>query len=467
MKHSAYRFGKYRIIEHENGLLWWKTHHDFGVHRSGKCFICRNVLVFGDWRQEENGALIGEFLDQLKKLPVWDKTRYYCFASEIIDLNTNRKLSEDLLKRITHIALIPHGEAPSSKDLKPGSFHLGRYRITRTTTGDIYWQTIKEINRVFEGHCFIESDILFLGPEERENPPQKKQEFLAKLKQYPHWKSTIAWCRPEFLRPTHKLEQPGNRVKSPKIIRMEDRSHKDRPSETDKNRKHQSSKNTPPSEPIIIKSSPSFGSFYPRLKKSMSKWPWFWGWKFWIAGFLLLILAGMIIGIALFYHSRGEKSHWPRWFKEHHGEHHSRSNILVLTLLLILFFGITLPFSGAARAEERDIVLKESGIHYPGGFDPNTVGEIQGKAIHFSLPGRGPIRFQLTSDRGSYTVLTSPHWFWHKMKAKISEGTEVVVYGSKSFGIDGNLYIVAQEVRVLSSGEIYIFRGKNGTPLWK
>jgi hypothetical protein len=176
--------------------------------------------------------------------------------------------------------------------------------------------------------------------------------------------------------------------------------------------------------------------------------------------------------MALFYHSRSERFHWPHWFKEHHGEHHSkehhsRSNILVFTIMLILFFGIALPLKGAVRAEEKDIILEESGIHYPGGFDPNTAGEIQGKAIHFSRQGRGPIRFQLTSDRGSYTVLTSPHWFWHKMKAKISEGTEVVVYGSKSFGIDGNLYIVAQEIRVLSSGEIYTFRGKKGNPLWK
>lgn len=138
--------------------------------------------------------------------------------------------------------------------------------------------------------------------------------------------------------------------------------------------------------------------------------------------------------------------------------------IMMLSFIFGTFFTV---FPGYLMAEEKDIILEESGIHYPGGFDPNTVGEIQGKAVQFSCPGKGPIRFQLTSDRGSYTVLTSPYWFWHKIKAKISEGTEVVVYGSKSFGIDGHLYIVAQEVRVLLSGEIYTFRGKNGNPLWK
>jgi hypothetical protein len=473
MKHSSYRLGEFRIIEYENGLLWWERHHDFGVHRSGECFINGNVLIIGDWRQEENGSLIGEFLGQLKKFPVWGKTQYYCFASEIGDSNTNRKISEDILKRIPSLGPSSSGKAPSPKNSTLESFRLGRYRIIRNIDGAISWQTVKEINRIIEGRCFIESGILFLGSDEKEETEENKKEFLARLRQYPPWKSTIAWCRPGILRPILQPEQKGNQVKTARLIREEDPGHRDRPPDADNNKKDEPSKNTTPSESTTMHSSPTPGSLYPRVKRSIPKWPWSFGWKFWMAGFLLLILSGVILGMALFYyHSRGDRFHWPHWFKEHHGEHHSkehhsRSNILVFTIMLILFLGIALPFNGAVRAEEKDIILEESGIHYPSGFDPNTVGEIQGKAIHFSQQGRGPIRFQLTSDRGYYTVLTSPHWFWHKMRAKISEGTEVVVYGSKSFGIDGNLYIVAQEVRVLSSGEIYTFRRKNGNPLWK
>lgn len=164
---------------------------------------------------------------------------------------------------------------------------------------------------------------------------------------------------------------------------------------------------------------------------------------------------------------RGERFPWPHWFKEHHREHHSRSNIQVLTLLLLFFLGIALPFNGAVRAEEEDKVLEKSGIHYPGGFDPNTVGEVQGRASHFFRPGKGPVRFQLSTDRETYMVLTSPFWYWNEIQIRISDGTEVIVRGSKSFGKDGNLYIVAQEIRLPFSGQYFVFRGKNGFPLWK
>ena len=126
-----------------------------------------------------------------------------------------------------------------------------------------------------------------------------------------------------------------------------------------------------------------------------------------------------------------------------------------------------LPFFLPLWASEKEIILEESGIHYPGGFDPNTVGEVQGKAFNFSRQEKGPVRFQLISDRKTYTILTSPPWYWNEIQVKISEGTEVIVRGSKSFGKDGNLYIVAQEIRIPSSGQHIVFRGKEGTPLWK
>jgi hypothetical protein len=137
--------------------------------------------------------------------------------------------------------------------------------------------------------------------------------------------------------------------------------------------------------------------------------------------------------------------------------------------LVFLIFCISLFFFEAdlVWASEKEIILEESGIHYPGGFDPNTVGEVQGKAFNFSRQGKGPVRFQLISDRKTYTILTSPPWYWNEIQVKISEGTEVIVRGSKSFGKDGNLYIVAQEIRIPFSGQHIVFRGKEGTPLWK
>jgi hypothetical protein len=151
--------------------------------------------------------------------------------------------------------------------------------------------------------------------------------------------------------------------------------------------------------------------------------------------------------------------------KQRSGEFFLKGNILTILIFFTLFF--ILPFLLPVWAAEKEIILEESGIHYPGGFDPNTVGEVQGKAFNFSRQGEGPVGFQLISDRKTYTILTSPPWYWKEIQAKISEGTEVIVRGSKSFGKDGNLYIVAQEIRIPSSGQHFVFRGKEGTPLWK
>jgi hypothetical protein len=118
-------------------------------------------------------------------------------------------------------------------------------------------------------------------------------------------------------------------------------------------------------------------------------------------------------------------------------------------------------------AEENDSVFGESGIHYPGGFDPNTAGTVQGKVSHFTRPAKGPVYFQLASGRESFTVLASPAWYWNDSQLKVSDGTEVVIWGSKSYGKDGRLYIVAQEIRLPATGQSVSFREPNGSPLWK
>jgi hypothetical protein len=136
-----------------------------------------------------------------------------------------------------------------------------------------------------------------------------------------------------------------------------------------------------------------------------------------------------------------------------------------LGFFFIIFLTFTL-ISGSARAEEKDIIL-DSGIHYPGGFDANTVGEVQGKAVHIYRPEKGPMRFQLVTAYGTYTILTCPPWFWNDLRVRIGEGAEVAVRGSKTIGRDGVLYVIAQEVQVSPGGQSYCFRSKDGTPAWR
>jgi len=120
-----------------------------------------------------------------------------------------------------------------------------------------------------------------------------------------------------------------------------------------------------------------------------------------------------------------------------------------------------------SQAQDKDIVLPESGIHYPGGFDANTVGIVQGRVYEFSQPESGPVRFHLDSERENYTIIASPSWYWKDLGVKIPDGTEIKVRGSKSLGKDGKLYVIGQEMEVLSTKKVYAFRDDNGNPLWK
>ena len=140
----------------------------------------------------------------------------------------------------------------------------------------------------------------------------------------------------------------------------------------------------------------------------------------------------------------------------------------LLVLLLLFFLTAFLPPAlETAQAEERDAVLEGSGIHYPGGFDPNTVGEVRGKAYGLSVPERGPVRFRLETGKATYTVLASPKWFWKDLNAELPDGTEIRVRGSKTLGQDSNLYIIAQQIRIGSSDRPMELRNDGGVPLWK
>jgi hypothetical protein len=132
--------------------------------------------------------------------------------------------------------------------------------------------------------------------------------------------------------------------------------------------------------------------------------------------------------------------------------------------LCVLFL---FPAGGTALAAGNGTVLEGSGIQYPGGFDPNTVGEVRGTARSVDRPERGPMRFRLESGKETYTVLVSPSWYWEDLRTEIPEGAEVSVRGSKTLGRDMGLYIIAQEIRVMSSGQSWVFRDEGGFPLWK
>lgn len=139
-----------------------------------------------------------------------------------------------------------------------------------------------------------------------------------------------------------------------------------------------------------------------------------------------------------------------------------------LPLLLGLNVALVLmpPVAGRAQEQEPEVTLPACGIRYPGGYDPNTVGVIEGRVARFSRPGQGPVSFRLEAAGETYTVLAAPAWFWEDREIRIEIGDRVRVKGSKTMGADGNLYLVAQEITVGDGKEPEVLRDARGKPVW-
>jgi hypothetical protein len=457
---SAYRLGTYRIMEYETGQLWWETHADFGVKRGGECLVLGNILIIKPWSSEKTGPLIGEFLDQIKKLPPWDKTVYWCFSANLLDVGTGKKLKDYFFKQMA-FRIDPFKINREAKI--QGSFKLHGYCITCLDDDSISWQAAGNNQVIISGKGLIKSDILFLDPAEGDEIKGTRREFLGNLSRLPDWTGTSAWCRYSPLR--NCLEKPTPVRSFEKIFR-----------ENQKNTVKEETAKIPAAMNSIqyesgkaicaLKGSPK--SLWPPFslnilsKRTQSAKSFFPIKKICLAG-LALILSGLILGIIFSAHFFKDLIYRFHGHKEHH---HSRVRSIGGIFLVVLFLVGGTPVR-AFGTGEGNIILKDSGIHYPGGFDPNTVGEIQGKAFHFWKPEKGPIRFKLVTRFESYIILTSPPWYWDLLPVRIPEGAEVAVRGSKSVGRDGNLYIIASEIQLLPSGKILFFRGSDGCPLWK
>ena len=78
MDDQSYRLAQYEIIQRSSGEVHWKSHGGFAAAKKGKCFIEGNVLFIGPSEGEETGFLKNEFLEHLRQLPQWEKTKFYC-----------------------------------------------------------------------------------------------------------------------------------------------------------------------------------------------------------------------------------------------------------------------------------------------------------------------------------------------------------------------------------------------------
>ena len=194
---NVYRLNEYLISEFADGRLWWDAHFGFGMQTGGPCYIYGNILMMGARCKEENGFLKTEFLDEMRNFPLWNRTRYYCHASALLDTATGRVIREDSLRQLVPLPCEPSAIITG----KPETFRLGQYQISITTDGDVSWKSGGGMNRIVGGPVLIESNVLFLGPRNVEDLQQNKREFLQTLRAFPKWDRTPFWCRSLMLKP--------------------------------------------------------------------------------------------------------------------------------------------------------------------------------------------------------------------------------------------------------------------------
>lgn len=185
----SYKLDKFIIIERSGVELTWVKHMPFGGQRSGQCYRLGNILVIFPWDHEEPGYLKLEFDKYSMKLPRWTKTLYYCFASTLRQVHIAKGLSTDIIRQIASVK----SSHKVAKMAESRSFQLGRYKITVHKSNIISWQTIGGLSKTIGGTCFIESDIIFLGPQENESDTKQRRLFFAELKKLPLWYKTVVW----------------------------------------------------------------------------------------------------------------------------------------------------------------------------------------------------------------------------------------------------------------------------------
>jgi len=323
---TAYRLGNYRITCSENTLYWWETHLALGVQRHGRCFVHKNLLIIGHSSSDEDGCLIGEFLEELQQLPPWDMTPYYCFAHELFHVATGKSPANTALDEQLRN---PVKKAPDLGAV-PGTFRLGQYRLTVTAAGGISWQSYGAGGHLTAGPCFIESDLLCVGGRQTVVKSRGIQEFLAKLDGLPMWDQTFFWCRDSVLRPCRPQYEKEKKAAFPWQFGRRDEGSSARPVAAP--RRHEVKSDHPRPEKPEPFSRIGHGE---RVQQFFQAWrdrlqvirphisfekirP-----KYWIT----LVAAGLLFGVTmLLMHAFENGVPWPHWFTKHHHEHNDHEH---------------------------------------------------------------------------------------------------------------------------------------------
>ncbi|NDY42505.1 hypothetical protein G3N55_06570 [Dissulfurirhabdus thermomarina] len=102
-------------------------------------------------------------------------------------------------------------------------------------------------------------------------------------------------------------------------------------------------------------------------------------------------------------------------------------------------------------------------------YDENTEIVLTGTVAAFPPAAfrRGMHVFLLRAGGHTYRVLTAPRWFLRRIGFTLQQDEKVTVVGSKFYDVNGELALLAREVRFPESGRVQTFRDAACRPVWR
>ena len=77
---------------------------------------------------------------------------------------------------------------------REATYKLGHYKIIDGIGGGLWWESHHGFSDCQVGRCFIEGNILIIGPSESQRPGFLKREFMEHLDLLPNWRKTKYFC---------------------------------------------------------------------------------------------------------------------------------------------------------------------------------------------------------------------------------------------------------------------------------
>jgi hypothetical protein len=101
------------------------------------------------------------------------------------------------------------------------------------------------------------------------------------------------------------------------------------------------------------------------------------------------------------------------------------------------------------------------------GYDANTEIAVVGKVLKSSSkPYKGYNTFYLKNDVILFKVITAPPWFMRQTKFKPKSDSKLKVVGSKFYGNDGSVCLIARKIQHKKTGKSILLRDRRFKPVW-